>query len=181
MIRAALWTNHLSDLPQGAGAQKSSRPGKFNLLLLLFLCFRSSSSLCSAQSSSGFGLFSYLWYSSAKWKLLFRIPPFFWYIHKYIFFIFFLTLFIFQAPPPLTSSPCAPVGCRAISLVFSPLPPQHRPLSAHAHCGHTSPPVLSLFPSLSLSNTHTPPLALTSVTLLRKGGIKPPAKSCPPQ
>lgn len=36
MIRAALWTNHLSDLPQLADVQKSARPAKFNFLLLLF-------------------------------------------------------------------------------------------------------------------------------------------------
>lgn len=39
MIRAALWTNHLSDLPQLVDVQKSTSPVglKFSFLLLLFL------------------------------------------------------------------------------------------------------------------------------------------------
>lgn len=56
MIRAALWTNHLSDLPQLADVQKSARPVKFSvsfvaIFLLAAAFFATASSLY---------LFSYL-------------------------------------------------------------------------------------------------------------------------
>lgn len=90
----------------------------------------------------------------------------------------FLILFIIQAPPPPTSCPCAPVGCRAISLAVCLQPLFHR---STAHClhmrkGDTHLHSYSLFLSLSLSlsgtRVHTPPHSLTSGTLLRKDGMK---------
>lgn len=80
-----------------------------------------------------------------------------------------------QAPPPPTSCPCAPVGCRAISLVVCPQPLFHR--SAH-HCLHMRTVNTQLFPySLSLplflspqhTRARTPPLCSDVSYLIKEG------------
>lgn len=159
MIRAALWTNHLSDLPQLADVQKSSRPVKVQIsfVVVFFLAVASFAIASSLSLHSPISLFPYLARCFAEWKLLFRIPlclTVVFFLNNYS--LNFLILFIIQAPPPPTSCPCAPVGCRAISLAVCLQPLFHR---STAHClhmrkGDTHLHSYSLFLSPSLFQAH---------------------------
>lgn len=180
MIRAALWTNHLSDLLQLADVQKSSRPVKFNFLLLLFP-FLQQPPWCRLFSVF---MLTYL-VIILPLMLLCRMETPFLNLFSLIFFCFFFNFPgpLYDSSPPTANQLSLRSGRvpRHLSSCVSPdpRPPQHRSLSTHAHCGRSSPPILAL--CLSLPNTQARthlPTALTSATLLRKGGIKAPAISC---
>lgn len=81
-----------------------------------------------------------------------------------------MILFMIQAPPPPTSCPCAPVGCRAISLVVSLQPLFHRSAD---HCLHMRTVNTHLLPCslcLSLSETRAHTAHGSDVSYLIKEG-----------
>lgn len=73
-----------------------------------------------------------------------------------------------QAPPPPTSFPCAPVGCRAISLVVCLRHLFHRSADPRPHMRTASGHFLPLSLSFKHTRAHAPPSSLTSLYLLRK-------------
>lgn len=157
MIRAALWTNHLSDLPQLVDVQKSSRPVKFNFLLLLFFPFPQQPPVLVPPVCIYNVLF-----------IFFHIPqmPFLPFPNPFplilVFKIFFnlLILFMIQAPPPPTSCPCTPVGCRAISVLCVSKPSSTAAQITARACAlraAISSPALSLFLSRTHTQAHTAP------------------------
>lgn len=185
MIRAALRINHLCDLPRLADVQKSTRPGKFSCLLLLFSC----------SSLLHYWLLDLLYYFDLKKKsylrcfccrmgTAFRIL-FYLDAYYYFFYLIFRILFYDSSPPTANQ----------LSLLSGRVP-RHlsgcvsNPSSTAAQItvctcalgAHISSRALSL--SLTHARTHTVHTrclaALTSATLLRKGGMRPRLKSLSP-
>lgn len=121
---------------------------------LLFNCDTSDAVICRTKipfPNSSFSRYCY----SINYLFIYRI-------------FFFLLLCMLQAPPPPTSFPCAPVGCRAISLVVCLRHLFHRSAEPRPHMRTASGHFLPL--SLSLSQTHARARATVSsdVTLLIK-------------
>lgn len=175
MIRAALRMNHLCDrVSRLADVHKSTRFRESSLLVFFRWCCLAAASFTysaifrlSPPPTDPFlpaMMFCFCRMATPfRIRILMNLDVGFFIgfsceVYFSVSFLFFVCMI--QAPPPPTSCPCSPVGCRAISLLVSPapLPPQRRSLSAHAH-GERAPHVLSLFfflsHSLSLLHAHT--------------------------
>lgn len=186
MIRAALRINHLCDLPRLGDVQKSTRPGKFSCLLLLFSC----------SSLLHYWLLDLLYYFDLKkilppmlffsrmgtpFRILFYLDAYYYYFFKSNFSNSFydsspptanqLSLLSGRVPRHLSGCVSNPSSTAAqISVCTCALGAY---ISSHA---------LSL--SLTRARTHTVHTrrltALTSATLLRKGGMRPRLKPLSP-
>lgn len=130
--KPSIWPTPVSWCPEVLTSSKSS-----NFFCCCFFLAVASFAIASSLSlHSPISLFPYLARCFAEWKLLFRVPLcliVFFFFFKNNYSLNFLILFIIQAPPPPTSCPCAPVGCRAISLAVCLQPLFHR---STAHCLH---------------------------------------------